>query len=84
VLYVDLTIDSPYNTYKYAGVPPGPIAMPDISSIDGVLNFEKHDYLYFVADVTNFGYHKFAKNLAQHNRNKAEYVRWVNENGVVR
>lgn len=84
VLYVDLEIDSPYNTYKYAGVPPGPIAMPDISSIDGVLNFEKHDYLFFVADVTNFGYHKFAKTLAQHNRNKQEYVRWVNANGVIR
>jgi UPF0755 protein len=84
VLYVDLEIDSPYNTYKYTGVPPGPIAMPDISAIDGVLNYEKHDYIFFVADVTNFGYHKFAKTLAQHNRNKAEYVRWVNENGVLR
>ena len=84
VLYVDLEIDSPYNTYKYTGVPPGPIAMPDISSIDGVLNYEKHDYIFFVADVTNFGYHKFAKTLAQHNRNKQEYVRWVNENGVNR
>lgn len=84
VLYVDLEIDSPYNTYKYTGVPPGPIAMPDISSIDGVLNYEKHDYIFFVADVTNFGYHKFAKTLAQHNRNKAEYVRWVNANGVNR
>jgi UPF0755 protein len=84
VLYVDLEIDSPYNTYKYTGVPPGPIAMPDISSIDGVLNNEEHDYIFFVADVTNFGYHKFAKTLAQHNRNKAEYVRWVNANGVNR
>ena len=84
VLYVDLEIDSPYNTYKYTGVPPGPIAMPDFSSIDGVLNYEKHDYIFFVADVTNFGYHKFAKTLAQHNRNKQEYVRWVNENGVNR
>ena len=84
VLYVDLTLDSPYNTYKYAGVPPGPIAMPDISSIEAVLNPEKHDYFYFVADVTNFGFHKFAKTLAQHNVNKAEYVRWVNANGVKR
>ena len=80
----DLELDSPYNTYKYAGVPPGPIAMPDISSIDGVLNYEEHDYLYFVANVSNFGYHKFAKTLAQHNRNKQEYVRWVNANGVNR
>jgi UPF0755 protein len=84
VLYKDLVLDSPYNTYKYAGVPPGPITMPDISSIDAVLNPETHDYYYFVADVTNFGYHKFAKNLAQHNVNKVEYVKWVNSQGVNR
>ncbi|MEZ4793945.1 MAG: endolytic transglycosylase MltG [Flavobacteriaceae bacterium] len=84
VLYKDLEIDSPYNTYKYAGVPPGPIAMPDISSIDAVLNAEQHDYYYFVADVNRFGYHKFAKTLAQHNANKAEYVRWISGQGVQR
>jgi UPF0755 protein len=84
VLYVDLEIDSPYNTYKYAGIPPGPISMPDISAIDAVLNPESHDYYYFVANVKNFGYHKFAKTLAQHNANKAEYVRWISQNGVNR
>src|SRR5690554_4188112 len=84
VLYKDLEIDSPYNTYKYAGIPPGPIAMPDISSIDAVLNPEKHDYLYFVADVDNPGYHLFAKTLAQHNRNKQHYVRWVNQQRILR
>lgn len=84
VLYKDLELDSPYNTYKYAGVPPGPITMPDISSIDAVLNPEKHGYYYFVADVTNFGYHKFSKTLSQHNANKAEYVRWVNAQGLKR
>ncbi len=84
VLYKDLEIDSPYNTYKYKQIPPGPIWMPDISSIDAVLNYEDHDYYFFVADVENFGYHKFAKNLAQHNRNKREYVRWINEQGVMR
>ncbi len=84
VLYVDLEIDSPYNTYKYAGIPPGPITMPDISSIKAVLNPENHDYYYFVADVTNFGYHKFAKNLSQHNQNKQAYVNWINSNGVNR
>ena len=78
VLYKDLELDSPYNTYKYAGLPPGPIAMPDISAIDAVLNSEKHDYYYFVANVENFGYHKFAKTLAQHNRNKEQYIRWIN------
>ncbi len=78
VLYKDLELNSPYNTYKYAGLPPGPIAMPDISAIDAVLNPEKHDYYYFVANVENFGYHKFAKTLAQHNRNKEQYIRWIN------
>ena len=84
VLFRDLELDSKYNTYKYSGLPPGPITMPDISSIDGVLNFEKHDYLFFVANVTDFGYHKFAKTLAQHNRNKQEYIRWINKQGVNR
>lgn len=84
VLYKDLEIDSPYNTYKYAGLPPGPIAMPDISSIEAVLNPKKHDYLYFVADVSNFGYHKFAETLAQHNRNKVQYIKWLNEQKINR
>ena len=84
VLYKDLELDSPYNTYKYAGLPPGLIAMPDISAIDGVLNPESHDYFYFVADVKNFGYHKFAKTLSQHNVNRQEYVRWINQQGVNR
>ncbi|WP_276167144.1 endolytic transglycosylase MltG [Zobellia alginiliquefaciens] len=84
VLYKDLELDSPYNTYKYAGLPPGPIAMPDITAIDAVLNPEKHDYLYFVANVENFGYHKFAKTLAQHNRNKAQYVQWINAQKIKR
>lgn len=84
VLYKDLELESPYNTYKYRQLPPGPIWMPDISSIDAVLNYEDHDYYYFVADVQNFGYHKFAKNLAQHNRNKQEYIRWINKQGIKR
>lgn len=84
VLYKDLEVDSPYNTYKYVGLPPGPIAMPDISAIDAVLNYESHDYFYFVADVKNFGYHKFAKTLSQHNINRQEYVRWINQQGVNR
>jgi len=84
VLYKDLELDSPYNTYKYAGVPPGPITMPDISAIDAVLNPEKHDYLYMVANVENFGYHKFAKTGTQHNRNKAQYIRWINNQNINR
>lgn len=84
VLYKDLEIDSPYNTYKYKGVPPGPIAMPDISAIDAVLNAEKHNYIYMVANVENFGYHKFARTGAQHNQNKVQYVRWINAQKIRR
>ncbi len=82
VLFKHLEVESPYNTYKYSGVPPGPIFMPDVSSIEAVLNPEKHSYLYFVADVSNFGYHMFASSLAQHNRNKVQYIRWLNENKI--
>ena len=84
VLYKDLETDSPYNTYRNAGVPPGPIYMPDISSIDAVLNAEKHDYYYFVANVERFGYHKFAKTLSQHNANSAAYRLWINQQGIRR
>lgn len=84
VLYKDLELDSPYNTYKYGGLPPGPITMPDISAIDAVLSSEKHNYYYFVANVEDFGYHMFAETLAQHNRNKAQYIRWINEKKIRR
>jgi len=84
VLFKDLKIDSPYNTYRYSGVPPGPITMPDVSAIDGVLNYKKHDFYFMVADVENFGYHKFAKTLSAHNRNKKQYVNWINKQGVKR
>ncbi len=84
VLYRDLELDSPYNTYKNAGVPPGPITMPDISAVNAVLNPEKHNYYYMVANVENFGYHMFAENMAQHNRNKVQYIRWINEQKINR
>tara|TARA_R110002074_G_scaffold161480_4_gene319381 strand:+ start:53511 stop:54554 length:1044 start_codon:yes stop_codon:yes gene_type:complete len=84
VLYKDLEMDSPYNTYKYAGLPPGPIAMPDITAIDAVLNPKKHNYYYFVANVEKFGYHMFAENLTQHNRNKEQYIRWINAQKINR
>lgn len=80
VLYKHLEIDNPYNTYRFSSLPPGPIVTPDLTAVNAVLNPEKHDYLYFVADVENFGYHKFAKTLAQHNRNAAAYRRWIAKN----
>lgn len=84
VLYKDLVTDSPYNTYKNAGLPPGPIAMPDITALDAVLNPEKHNYIYFCASVTNFGYHEFAVTAAQHEVNRQKYVAWVNKMGIKR
>lgn len=84
VLYGDLTINSPYNTYRVLGLPPGPIAMPDVNAIDAVLNPEKHDYIYFCASVERFGYHEFASNLSQHAVNKKKYVDWLNKQGTNR
>ena len=84
VLYKDLTTDSPYNTYKYAGLPPGPIAMPDITALEAVLNPATHNYIYFCASVTNFGYHEFAETPAQHEVNRQKYVAWISAQGVKR
>ncbi len=84
VLYKDLKIKSPYNTYLYRGVPPGPITMPDISSIMAVLNAEQHPYLYFVANPNKTGYHLFAKNGREHNKNKKIYTNWLDRNRVYR
>lgn len=66
VLYKDLEIDSPYNTYKYPGLPVGPIGNPSLRAIKAVLNPEKHDYLYFVAEKD--GHHRFTKTLEEHNK----------------
>jgi UPF0755 protein len=84
VLYKDLETDSPYNTYMYEGLPPGPIAMPDISALDAVLNPEEHNYIYFCASVTNFGYHEFAVTAAQHEVNRQKYVAWINKQNIKR
>ena len=80
----DLDIDSPYNTYQNIGLPPGPISMPDISSIEAVLNPANHDYFYMCASVTSFGTHEFAKTLDQHNKNAAKYQLWLNKQGINR
>jgi UPF0755 protein len=84
VLYKDLEINSLYNTYKYSGLTPGPITMPDISSVDAVLNPESHSYLFFVVDPKNPGYHLFASNYNEHLANRKVYVRWLNENRIMR
>ncbi|TXG39365.1 endolytic transglycosylase MltG [Seonamhaeicola maritimus] len=82
VLNVHKEIDSPYNTYKYAGLPPGLVAMPDLSAIEAVLNNEKHKYLYFAADPKRVGFHKFAKTLSQHNVNARAYHKYLSSQGI--
>ncbi|MBC3848053.1 endolytic transglycosylase MltG [Winogradskyella echinorum] len=82
VLNVHKEINSPYNTYKNSGLPPGLIAMPDLSAIKAVLNPEKHNYLYFAADAKRIGYHKFAKTLGQHNNNAREYQSYLSSQGI--
>lgn len=84
VLYKDLETDSPFNTYKYEGLPPGPIAMPDVTALEAVLNPEKHNYIFFCASVTNFGYHEFAVTAAQHEANRRKYVAWISKQGIKR
>lgn len=73
-----MAIDSPYNTYKYAGLPPGPINLPDINSLDAVLNSEKHDYVYFCAKEDFSGYHSFAVSYNEHLNNARKYQRALN------
>ena len=84
VLYKDLKIKSPYNTYRNRGIPPGPINMPDVSAIDAVLFPENHNYLYFVADPDRTGFHLFANTLSQHNKNKKKYTTWLRQRNIYR
>jgi len=84
VFYNDLFLNSPYNTYKVIGLPPGPIAMPDITAFEAVLNPETHDFIYFCASVERFGYHEFAATLPEHNLNAKKYSDWINGQGVLR
>ncbi|QIX62565.1 endolytic transglycosylase MltG [Hymenobacter sp. BT18] len=84
VLNVHLQKDSPYNTYKYAGLPPGPINLPSIASIDAVLNPESHQYLYFCAKEDFSGYHAFARNEQEHLVNARRYQAALSRNGIMK
>ncbi|WP_396150117.1 endolytic transglycosylase MltG [Flavobacterium sp.] len=78
VYYKHLEVESPYNTYRNVGLPPGPIFMADVNAIDAVLSPEQHDFIYFCASVERFGYHEFATTLEQHNVNAKKYATWLN------
>lgn len=75
VMRKDLEYDSPYNTYLYEGIPPGPICLPGTIAIDAVLNAERHNYIYFCAREDFSGYHNFARTLEQHEVNAKKYRR---------
>ena len=79
ILKVHTKIDSPYNTYKYAGLPPGPIRIPSAAAIDAVLNFVPHKYLYFCAKADFSGTHNYAATFTEHSRNARAYQKALNQ-----
>lgn len=84
ILNRDIQFDSPYNTYMYAGLPPGPISIPTVKAIDAVLRYEKHDYLYFCAKEDFSGYHNFARTIEQHSKNARLYQRELNRRKILK
>ncbi len=82
VLRKDLSYDSPYNTYLYAGLPPGPICLPSIVAIDSVLNPENHNYLFFCARPEMDGYHNFATTYSAHLANARRYSAELDRMGI--
>lgn len=84
VLSADLQTDSPYNTYRYAGLPPGPICLPSKNAIDAVLNYKKHNYIYFCAKEDFSGYHNFATTYTEHLKNAAKFQKALSNRGINR
>lgn len=78
-----MNIESPYNTYKHTGLPPGPIRITSIRAIESVLNAQRHSYLYMCAKADFSGYHAFATNLSQHAKNATAYHKALNERGIL-
>jgi UPF0755 protein len=82
ILYAHLEVDSPYNTYKYLGLPPGPIRVPSVAGMDAVLNYVKHNYLYMTAKEDFSGRTNFAVTYAEHLQNARKYQNALNKNNI--
>ena len=82
ILNADLQVDSPYNTYRYGGLPPGPIRIPEASTMDSVLHYRHHDYLYMCAKEDFSGYHNFTSSAAEHAQNAARYRAALNARNI--
>ena len=84
VLNEDKEIDSPYNTYMHTGLPPGPICLPEISSLEAVLNYQKNDYIFMCAKEDFSGKHNFAKTNEEHTENARKYREALNKRNIMR
>ena len=80
--YKHLEVDSPYNTYKYKGLPPGPIYIVDPRVIDAVLNYSEHDYIFMCAKPSYSGYHNFSSTNKEHEKYKKMYTTWLSQEEI--
>lgn len=80
--HIEESADSPYNTYRHEGLPPGPINMPEKSSVEAVLKAPRHDYIYFCASAERPGFHTFSRTLAEHNAAAKAYHAWLNKQRI--